>query len=272
MAKKVPISRVVSGAALIVLLVVAVYLGGWFLTAGAIILPFFLLYDVLQVIKAAGKKPYAPLLYLQAALLFPAYEFFGAEGVLFLYMAVLMLIFLYALFDRQYSFENVLYTVLAMLYPLLPAGALLYLTRLNDPMQVSIFIVIACLYPSLADMGGYFSGMLFGKKPLCPKISPKKTVAGSVGAFLAPTIFGILAGWAMNQFVYDGISFIHYIILGMLCGVFAQVGDLSASMLKRHCGVKDFGTYIPGQGGTMDRFDSILACGMVVFVYAKMLL
>ena len=103
----------------------------------------------------------------------------------------------------------------------------------------------------VTDTMAYFSGMLFGKRKLCPEISPKKTVAGAIGG----TIFGTLAGVAVYWIAFGTPL---WGIMALPLSVVSQFGDLSASVIKRRFGVKDYGKIFPGHGGVLDRFDSII--------------
>lgn len=111
------------------------------------------------------------------------------------------------------------------------------------------------------DTFAYFAGRAFGKHKLAPEISPKKTVEGALGG-----IFGATASTvAFSVFFVPELAKAS-ILIGMAGSVVSQVGDLTASMIKRHCGVKDFGKVMPGHGGVLDRFDSILFTAP--FIYA----
>ncbi len=101
------------------------------------------------------------------------------------------------------------------------------------------------------DTFAYFSGMLFGKKKLCPDISPKKTVAGAVGGTIFGTLAAMLIFWLWGHPFYFGL-------IGLPLSVVSQFGDLSASVIKRRFDVKDYGKIFPGHGGVLDRFDSII--------------
>ena len=104
--------------------------------------------------------------------------------------------------------------------------------------------------------------MLFRSHKLCPKISPKKTIEGSIGGILGAILLCGLFGW-----IFVRPLFIHCLILGAMGGVITQFGDLTASIFKRHMGIKDYGKLIPGHGGIMDRFDSILFAAPMVYYY-----
>ena len=118
-----------------------------------------------------------------------------------------------------------------------------------------------------------FTGLLWGKKKLIPAISPKKTVAGSIGSVVgstvAVTIYGLILHYT-NAMAHP-VSVLHFAVLGLLMGVSSQIGDLSASAIKRYCGIKDFGKLIPGHGGILDRFDSMLFNLPIVYCYIQLL-
>ncbi|MBR6623735.1 MAG: phosphatidate cytidylyltransferase [Ruminococcus sp.] len=109
----------------------------------------------------------------------------------------------------------------------------------------------------IADTGAYFTGVAFGKHKLCPEISPKKTIEGFIGGI---TTTGIVYAVAFS--VYSGqfeiVNALLTFVLGAVCAVIGTIGDLSASMVKRQIGFKDYGKIMPGHGGLMDRFDSVL--------------
>jgi phosphatidate cytidylyltransferase len=123
----------------------------------------------------------------------------------------------------------------------------------------------------LCDTTAYYVGRYFGKNKLCPEVSPKKTIEGSIGGLLgsavACTIFGVIAS---TNNVH--IALYHYTFIGLLCGVFCQFGDLVASSIKRFVKVKDYSNLIPGHGGVLDRFDSILFASVVVYYYISLVL
>ena len=124
----------------------------------------------------------------------------------------------------------------------------------------SVFLLVISLCAAwLADSGAYFAGTFFGKTKLCPNISPKKTVEGVVGGVLSNGVIML-----MISFVYDkilkgeSVNYIGVFIAGMLAAVIGLIGDLTASVVKRQTGIKDYGNIMPGHGGVMDRFDSVL--------------
>jgi phosphatidate cytidylyltransferase len=117
------------------------------------------------------------------------------------------------------------------------------------------------LITKLGDIGAYLVGSRFGKTPLLPHISPKKTVEGAV----AGLFFSVVGALASRPFL--GFSYAHLVILGVCFGALGQLGDLSESLIKRDCGVKDSGKILPGMGGILDELDSVLFTAPVFYFY-----
>ena len=115
-----------------------------------------------------------------------------------------------------------------------------------------------------SDTGAYCSGRLFGSRPLAPELSPKKTVEGAIGAVIITTVVCVLYGLICNSFAFVEANVGLLALTGFLGSLFAQTGDLIASLFKRHYSIKDFGTIFPGHGGFMDRFDSVI--GVTLFI------
>ena len=130
------------------------------------------------------------------------------------------------------------------------------------------FILLILCFAWGGDTCAYFAGRAFGKHKLCPVVSPKKTVEGAVGGVLGTMVFGVLvtviysvAADRMEAFTRTNIGVSMYVIIALLACVAAVLGiygDLFASVVKRQCGIKDYGTIFPGHGGILDRFDSVM--------------
>ena len=111
----------------------------------------------------------------------------------------------------------------------------------------------------VSDSCAFFAGYFFGKHKLIPEVSPKKTVEGAIGGVVCASIGFMLYGLVIDLFTSVEVNYLVLAIAGLVLSVVSQIGDLIASMIKREHGVKDYGNLLPGHGGIMDRFDSIMA-------------
>ena len=157
-------------------------------------------------------------------------------------------------FDLGRGFVLMLYTVLISV----SVFSIAYIEVMD--IRLGLYNVICSLCAAwLADSGAYFAGTFFGRHKLCPTISPKKTVEGLIGGILSNALIMILAGFIISK-IDSGLA-PNYIILaaaGVLGAVLGLIGDLLASLVKRQCGIKDYGNIMPGHGGALDRFDSVV--------------
>lgn len=128
------------------------------------------------------------------------------------------------------------------------------------------FFIAVLLITKLGDIGAYLIGKRFGKTPLMPRISPKKSVEGAI-AGLVFSICGALACKSLLNFTYP-----HLVFVGIFVGLLGQIGDLSESLIKRDCQVKDSGSILPGMGGVLDEIDSLLFTAPVFYFYLSIIL
>lgn len=119
-------------------------------------------------------------------------------------------------------------------------------------------IILTCLGAWAADTGAYFAGTFLGKHKLCPDISPKKTIEGLIGGALANAVVFAIMPLFMIADKPVILGCIAYAVIGVICCFLGLLGDLTASLIKRDCGIKDYGSIMPGHGGALDRFDSII--------------
>lgn len=129
------------------------------------------------------------------------------------------------------------------------------------------FLVLYLLFVTKSgDIGAYFIGKAFGRHQLIPRISPKKSIEGTIGGFIVSFTMAIL----FKGFL-PSVSTVHIFVLGLLLGLLSQVGDLSESLIKRDCKVKDSGTLFPGLGGALDLIDSLLFTAPIFYFYLRLL-
>ena len=176
-----------------------------------------------------------------------------------------MFIYPLAFFVFIAATDSLDYNIIARINALEQDNAFYVQTVMNARIsRVALLSMFAC--PLVGDTCAYFIGMLFGKKKLCPEISPKKTIAGSIGGAIGGVLGGLGVYYAQLLWdVHEGL--IPLLLLGLLCGLLGQIGDLFASSIKRYAGIKDFGSIFPGHGGMLDRVDSVLICAPMVFMF-----
>lgn len=268
-------TRVLSGLIMAPLLILLV-LNGYVLYAGCLVLSIMALYEFFRGFRELDIKPSMTIavfstvaLYLlgilcHLALINPdpssglSIFLLNQWTMLWIFGTVIAcLLYLFNIEKRR--LEDALVTVTGIFYVSFfcyHLGAL----GLNESINIFVWLVVITAFGT--DICAYFAGVCLGKHKLCPLISPKKTWEGAIGGVLGSVILSGLFG------VFFAKPFlIHCLIIGLLGSVISMFGDLTASIFKRKMGIKDYGNLIPGHGGILDRFDSILFTAPLVYYY-----
>ncbi len=139
--------------------------------------------------------------------------------------------------------------------------------KLRDVANIGGYIYLYIFIGAwVTDTFAYFSGRFFGRHKLIPKVSPKKTVEGSLGGIIFCALAFVLYSFILERAYGLSPNYVLIFIIGAIISVISQLGDLAASAIKRNYGIKDFGSLFPGHGGVLDRFDSILAVTPILFM------
>lgn len=220
-----------------------------------------------------GIKVWLPSVYATGALyVLSAYlmkgaanaSLFGQEsaglGAVMFFSVVITIFYLVKKYPA-FNMGDLAATIVTPIYAGWLLAQLLVLRQLPEGFHFVVLVVIATWS---TDTFAYFVGMNFGKRKLAPVLSPKKSIEGSIGGLAGSVLTSILVG-----VFYPQMSIYHYAIIGILVGTIGQIGDLAESALKRLAGVKDSGKLIPGHGGVLDRVDSLLLTGPVVYYYLR---
>lgn len=154
-------------------------------------------------------------------------------------------------------------TLLAVLYVAFLAGHLIGVRVLGGPVKGPQLLSFFFLVIAAGDSGAYYAGRSFGKHKLAPKISPGKTIQGSIGGILGSVLSAVLCRYLF----YPELPLHHALLLGLTFNIVGQAGDLFESMLKRGSGTKDAASIIPGHGGLLDRLDSIVFNAPILYYY-----
>ncbi len=187
------------------------------------------------------------------------------------FIILMALFFSFVIQHKTMKYYRLMYITASTILISSSMGCLIRLHEMDNVNGLA-YLVMGLCGAWLADSGAYFAGTFFGKKKLCPEVSPKKTVEGFIGGIITNGIIFVLLNMAYAKLLptlTDNAVTVNYIavaVLGMALAVVGTLGDLSASVLKRQCGIKDYGNIMPGHGGLMDRFDSVTF--VAPFLYA----
>lgn len=242
--------RIITGLILIALVVPTVVLGGYYFKGVLLTVLVLSVYEMLHICT----RPKIKLYVYPIVCAFFVYGFLFDNSTIFInstgILLYLMVLFAATIFDDTLSVERTGY--IFTMGVLICAGLhILYEVRDVYGFQYLLLLAFAT-YGS--DTGAYFAGVLFGKHKLIPRLSPKKTVEGSIGGIVFGSIIAIGYGMYMEIFQATPVLMIGCVVLTIT----SQIGDLVFSAIKRHFEVKDFSNLLPGHGGILDRIDSIV--------------
>lgn len=269
-------TRILVAIPIALVLIAALVLQSWVLVALFALLSFIGQAEMMRALDGKGSRVVRTVPFVFAAATILLLYFFGLGMLLTAFILCVMVLFAITMFGRRYDFESLLKSVFTMVYPqMFFAFAYLIAFQFTDMRLLGsnpIVLVAAVLPPICSDILAYFFGRAFGKRKLCPEISPKKTVAGSIAGLAGGLIAGLLIWMFMASGIwvralYWDMGIAHFLVLGVIVAGVSQLGDLAASFVKRHFSIKDFGTLLPGHGGILDRIDSILFSLPIVYIY-----
>jgi phosphatidate cytidylyltransferase len=225
------------------------------LAAAAIVLA---LWELANAFRARRIRiPVVPVVVGGVAMLGSAFVA-GSEALLVSFALTAFAVLLWRVLDGPNPVRDVTAGVFTAAYvPFLAGFAMLMLAEDDGPYRVLAFLMVAIG----SDIGGYAFGVVWGRHPLAPNVSPKKSWEGLAGS----TVFAVVLG-VLGVVLGLGGSWWAGVLLGVVVVVTATVGDLSESLLKRDLGIKDMGSLLPGHGGIMDRLDSLLPAAPVAYV------
>jgi phosphatidate cytidylyltransferase len=254
------LTRSIAGLALVPLFIV-IAIGGLPLYIAQTLVVLIALYEFYKAFKVKGINPifnigYIFTVYLLIKNIYGLNIVYTCAAIFILFVISIMYLLKSRndIIDIAVTFFGVFYVAMLLDHIIL---------TLNDFQYGSTYVWLIFVISFATDTFAYFSGYLFGKHKLIPKISPKKTIEGSIGGILGSTIFCILFAYIFK------LQMLPLVVIGSVGSVVAQFGDLFASSIKRYVGIKDYGKLIPGHGGILDRFDSVILVAPFVY-YAIM--
>ncbi len=254
--------RVISAVFLALFAFLTGFFGGIWLCISLCLISLQGLFEYFRAVKIE-KSTFATITYINTFLVYVLvylklenFMVFMLIGSVLIYMGIYVFKFPKYTFAQVFSaFGGIFYISVMLMY--------MYLIRNLDNGIYYIWLVYAGSWGS--DVGAYTFGKLFGKHKLVPNLSPKKTIEGAIGGVVAAALWGLLFAALFGRFLSVSMPFLVFPLISGACAIVAQIGDLAASAIKRQCEIKDFGKCLPGHGGVMDRYDSIIFVAPLVY-------
>ena len=268
------ITRLLSGILLMVIALVTLITGGNLLFFVLLLISLIGMTELYKVFGIEKKPPgiigyiaaaaYYGLLYFEAQLPGDKLNWFMLLFMALLICEMASLVFAYPKYNTQQifaAFFGVLYVAVMLSF--------IYRTRLLDGGVFTVWLVFVCSWG--CDTCAYCVGKLIGKHKMAPVLSPKKSVEGGIGGILGAALIGALYALAITHWGNAEADVLTYVIIRAAGGAVSQVGDLAASAIKRYHNIKDYGKLIPGHGGILDRFDSVIFTAPIIYYLAVLL-
>lgn len=261
------LTRCISGAALVVIALATILCGGYILAAVLVAISCIGFYELSKACKLHTEKINAlEIICYMAILAFYGITVLAGDDTLVLLWIVLFFLGImgvYVFAFPKFRAEQIMAAFFCVIYaPVM--FSFIYRIRMTEYGIYLVWMVFIASW--ISDTFAYFTGMLLGKHKLAPMLSPKKSIEGSVGGVAGSALAGALFGYLFSTKVGQEINIVVVCtILGALGSVISQIGDLAASAIKRNHDIKDYGNLIPGHGGIMDRFDSVIVTAPIIY-------
>lgn len=267
-------TRLLSGILLVIIALVTVISGGPVLFATVLLISLIGMSELYKVFQIENKLPgicgyvfavgYYALLYMKPVLPGEALNWFMLLFMGFIICLMAIMVFSYP----KYHADNVLAAFFGFFYVTVMLSYI-YQTRTLTGGVFSVWLVFICAWG--CDTCAYCVGMLIGKHKMAPVLSPKKSVEGGIGGIVGAALIAVLYALAINHWGEAGVSVAEFAIIGAAGGAISQIGDLAASAIKRNYKIKDYGKLIPGHGGILDRFDSVIFTAPIIYFLSILL-
>ena len=266
-------ARLISGIIIAVSIALFTWIGGiWLLLLllAASLVGMFEFYRATGVLTDGKRMDPATFAGYSFCVIYYVLLYFGGNAMFDIVISsvvfLMILLAVYVFTFPRYKAKDIIFTFFGFFY----VGVMIsfyYLTRCEKD---GIFIVWLILAGSwLCDVFAYFTGMALGKHKLAPVLSPKKSIEGSIGGIVIPALIAGVYAWVLGRYYQPSYPLITvFVIITAVAAAASQIGDLSASAIKRNFDIKDYGDIIPGHGGILDRFDSLIFTAPMVYFVA----
>lgn len=259
-------TRLISGIVLVIIALATIISGSWILFFTLLAVSLIGMRELYKVMKVSDEHVTVLELvgYLGAVLYYIAMKAdFGNYGTMAIIISMILILFVYVFGYPKYHAEQVMAAFFGVVYVAVMLS-FIYLTRSLPDGKFLVWLIFLCSWG--CDTCAYCVGMLIGKHKMAPVLSPKKSIEGAVGGVAGAALLGVIYAAATQGKMSE------YALICAVGALISMVGDLAASAIKRNQNIKDYGKLIPGHGGILDRFDSVIITAPVIYYLAKMIL
>lgn len=264
-------TRLLSGIVLIIIALATIISGGDILFATTLLISLIGLSELYKIAhlerKLLGMTGYVFTIVYYFMLRYQYKQYFMYFIMIFLVLVMIEYVILFPKFkadEIMIIFFGLFYVSIMLSY--------IYQTRLLEDGAYIVWLIFICSWG--CDTCAYCVGMLIGKHKMAPKLSPKKSIEGGIGGIVGAALIGAIYAGVISQYLQNGenIIIVWFALICALGAIISQIGDLAASAIKRNHDIKDYGTLIPGHGGILDRFDSVIFTAPVIYLLATVIL
>ena len=259
-------TRLISGIVLVIIALATIISGSWILFFTLLAVSLIGMRELYKVMKVSDEHVTVLELvgYLGAVLYYIAMKAdFGNYGTMAIIISMILILFVYVFGYPKYHAEQVMAAFFGVVYVAVMLS-FIYLTRSLPDGKFLVWLIFLCSWG--CDTCAYCVGMLIGKHKMAPVLSPKKSIEGAVGGVAGAALLGVIYAAATQGKMAE------YALICAVGALISMVGDLAASAIKRNHEIKDYGKLIPGHGGILDRFDSVIFTAPVIYYLAVALM
>ena len=259
-------TRLISGIVLVIIALATIISGSWILFFTLLAVSLIGMRELYKVMKVSDEHVTVLelVVYLGAVLYYIAMKAdFGNYGTMAIIISMILILFVYVFGYPKYHAEQVMAAFFGVVYVAVMLS-FIYLTRSLPDGKFLVWLIFLCSWG--CDTCAYCVGMLIGKHKMAPVLSPKKSIEGAVGGVAGAALLGVIYAAATQGKMAE------YALICAVGALISMVGDLAASAIKRNQNIKDYGKLIPGHGGILDRFDSVIITAPVIYYLAKTIL
>ncbi len=264
-------TRLLSGIVLVVAALITMICGGYVLYATVLVLSLVGVFELYRVMKVQEQKQ--PVLAVVGYLGVIAYylllllelESYTMIALIFILVAMM---FVYVFAYPRYRSEQIMAAFFGVVYVAVMLSYIYQTRNLTDGAYL-VWLIFICSWG--CDTCAYCVGMLIGKHKMSPKLSPKKSVEGAIGGVLGAALIGAIYAAVVGEHLQAENPVVSYAVICAVGALISMVGDLAASAIKRNHDIKDYGKLIPGHGGVLDRFDSVIFTAPMIYFLATLL-